>query len=159
MRSLARRGRRCGFAGDVTATTEKASALIAQAINEIGDPAKFPEGETARRTLREVAHKGWMGITTAADRYLCATEGVTARGTRRVAGVYKQLGSRAFGQYGVAYELLHVGCGYRDSEGCSPASVRAALQGAGAAIRAVESRVLAMQRHRKAGKKCPPEAA
>jgi hypothetical protein len=147
---------RRGLGGDVQATPGKARELLLDAQKRLAEVVEYGVTDTPaqRARLRRIANQGWVALTTAADAWLCATQGRPAMHTRDVQGVFKHLGARPFAGYLNTYNSLHVACGYNDDKrSCQPDAIKAVFRETGQAIGILDRRLATMQRAGKAAKR------
>lgn len=124
---------RTALRGDAAATPDKAEFLLRVAREEVA--AIKGDSPRDRAKLRQAANKGWIALTTGADSYMLKTEGRTVKNSADVFRVYKQLGSEAVGNAQLAYDGLHIACGYEDRPAsCTRDSVKAGFRLAGTAL-------------------------
>lgn len=137
-----------GLGGDPTASPAKAEALLALARSELRE-IKSDSAPQARMRLRQTANKGWLALSTAADAYLCATKGHTAKNSNDVFKVFGSLGAETDGEVRTVYNSLHIACHYEDRMSCNRDAVKAGFRLAGQAISKLARKMP------KKGKKCP----
>ncbi len=124
------------LAGDPTATIAKAEMLLGMARKELRAKKRDPLNDRDRAEIREIAHKGWLGVTTAADAWRRAHGQDVARNAADTRAVYGRLAAQE--PFGNAEGVLHQACGYNDSvSSCHPKSIEGALRSAGQAIEKV----------------------
>lgn len=136
--------------GDREATIAKAEELLDFVREEMKKRQHLidPSDRKARAEVREIANKGWLALSTAADAWRLGHGMPPAESAADMRAAYGSAGIKALAHMGAAYTILHKTCGYDDNlDACQPKSIKEGVREAGQAIN-ILSRALVKARRR-----------